>query len=67
MLLEHTDIGFALLPDYEGKGFGYESSKVILELAQSKFHLKKVYGITLEHNTGSIKLLEKLGLSFEKR
>ena len=65
--LEHTDIGFALLPSYEGKGFGFESSKAILELAHSKFSLKSVYGITLEHNTNSIKLLEKLGLTFEKR
>ena len=65
--LEHTDLGFALLPEYESKGFGYESSKAILELAQSKFDLKRVYGITLEHNTDSIKLLGKLGLVYEKK
>jgi len=65
--LEHTDIGFALLPHYEGKGFGFEATEVILELANSKFHLKTIFGITLEQNSDSIKLLEKLGLTFEKK
>jgi RimJ/RimL family protein N-acetyltransferase len=65
--LKHVDIGFALLPGYEGQGFGLESSQAILELAQSKFHLETIYGITLEQNLESIKLLEKLGLTFEKK
>ena len=64
--LQYPDIGFALLPEFEGKGFGYESSIKILELAQFKFNIERVLGITLEHNTASIKLLEKLGLQFEK-
>ncbi|WP_223034605.1 GNAT family N-acetyltransferase [Hanstruepera marina] len=65
--LDFPDIGFALLPEYEGKGYGYEASIKILELAKTTFKLNKVLGITLEHNTNSIKLLEKLGLSFEKK
>jgi RimJ/RimL family protein N-acetyltransferase len=65
--LEHVDIGFAMLPDYEGKGFGFEASVEILKLAKGKFKLSKVLAITLPTNTSSIKLLEKLGLSFEKR
>jgi|SRR5690606_7199323 len=65
--LEHTDIGFAMLPDYEGKGFGFEASIEILKLAKEQFKLSKILAITLPTNTNSIKLLEKLGLSFEKR
>jgi RimJ/RimL family protein N-acetyltransferase len=65
--LEHVDIGFAMLPDYEGKGFGYESSKAIMELAKNKFKLNKIVAITLENNVSSIHLLEKLGLTFEKK
>lgn len=65
--LQHPDIGFALLPEYESKGFGHEASIKILDLAQNKFNLKRVLGITLEHNLASIKLLEKLGLHFEKK
>ena len=65
--LEHVDIGFAFLPDYEKKGFGYESSQAILHLAKDQFKLKTVCAITLPTNKPSIKLLEKLGLSYQKR
>ncbi|HLT32888.1 MAG TPA: GNAT family N-acetyltransferase [Aquaticitalea sp.] len=65
--LEHVDIGFAMLPDYEGKGFGYEASVAVMDLVENHFKLDKVVAITLENNMNSIKLLEKLGLSFEKK
>jgi RimJ/RimL family protein N-acetyltransferase len=64
--LECVDLGFAMLPNYERKGFGYESSVAILKLAKEQFKLHKVAAITLPENTSSIKLLEKLGLSYEK-
>lgn len=64
--LDNVDIGFAMLPDYEGKGFGYESSLAIIELAKNTFKLDKIVAITLPTNTNSIKLLEKIGLSYEK-
>ena len=64
--LDDVEIGFALLPEYESKGFGFEASLAILDLAKEKFLLKKITAITLPTNKSSIKLLEKLGLSFEK-
>lgn len=65
--LEHTDIGFGFLPEYEGKGYGYESAMAIMSLAKNKFKLKTVYGITNSDNNRSIHLLGKLGLSYQKR
>ena len=65
--LEIPDLGFALLPQYEGKGYGYESSIAVLEQAKNEFGITKVGAITLEVNTNSIKLLEKLDFSFEKK
>lgn len=65
--LDDVEIGFALLPEYEGKGFGYEASLSVLELAKETFGLKKITAITLPTNISSIKLLEKLGLTFEKK
>ena len=65
--LDDIDLGFALLPKYEGKGFGYESSIEILKFAKEKFALKQILAITLPTNSNSIKLLEKLGLSFTKK
>ncbi len=65
--LEYVDIGFSLLPNYEGKGYGFEASSEIIKLAKDQFKLKKITAITLPTNANSIKLLEKLGLSYEKR
>jgi len=64
--LEHVDVGFAFLPEYEGKGYGFESSKAILKLAKERFKLETILAITLPANKPSINLLEKLGLSFQK-
>ena len=64
--LEHTDIGFGYLPEFEGKGFGYESSVAIMKLAKNRFKLDRVLAITNPENKSSIHLLEKLGLSFQK-
>ena len=65
--LENIDFGFAMLPGYEGLGFGLESSQAIIEIAKSNFKIEKLVAITLEINKNSIKLLEKLGFSFEKK
>ncbi|AUP79730.1 GNAT family N-acetyltransferase [Flavivirga eckloniae] len=65
--LDDVDIGFAFLPEYEGKGFGYESSVAILKMAKEQFRLKRVVAITLPTNLNSIKLLEKLGFICEKK
>ncbi|WP_066223334.1 GNAT family N-acetyltransferase [Formosa haliotis] len=65
--LDGVDIGFALLPEFEGKGFGFESATEILKLAENTFHLKEVIAIVSPENSNSIKLLEKLGLSYQKK
>lgn len=64
--LDDVDIGFALLPEFEGKGLGYEASVSVLQLAKDKFGLEKIVAITLPNNKSSIKLLEKLGLTYQK-
>ena len=64
---DSPDIGFAFLPEYEGKGYGYESASAVLDYCKTEFQVKRIIGITLEANTASVRLLEKLGLSFEKK
>lgn len=60
--LEDVDIGFALLPQYEGQGFALEAAKVIRDAAFSEFKLKSIVAITTKSNCSSQRLLEKLGL-----
>jgi RimJ/RimL family protein N-acetyltransferase len=64
--LEGVDIGFAMLPGFEGKGYAFEAANKLMELAKGEFQLSKVSGITLESNKASQGLLEKLGLKFIK-
>jgi RimJ/RimL family protein N-acetyltransferase len=65
--LDEVDFGFALLPEFEAQGFGFEASTTILKVAKDVFNIKKILAITLPINTNSIKLLEKLGFNYEKR
>lgn len=64
--LNGIDIGYALLPQYEKKGYAYESVNKILQAAKDEFNLKEVKAITTKENKGSQKLLDKLGMTFQK-
>lgn len=59
--LDGIDIGFALLSDYEGKGFAFEAADKIKNLAFNEFGIKKLLAITTKPNLSSQKLLERLG------
>jgi RimJ/RimL family protein N-acetyltransferase len=65
--LKDVEVGFALLPEFEEKGFGYEASVAVIDEAKNKFHLKKLTAIILPINENSIKLIYKLGFTYEKR
>ncbi|HEX5667624.1 MAG TPA: GNAT family N-acetyltransferase [Chitinophagaceae bacterium] len=61
-VFDHPDIGFAFLPEHYGKGYGFEAASAVLKYALEELRLPKVLGITLPSNTGSVRLLEKIGL-----
>lgn len=65
--MKDTDIGFAFLPEHEGKGYGFESALAVMQWAKKQFNLKALAGIVLEDNPASIRLLEKLGLKFKEK
>lgn len=64
--LDYPDIGFALLPSQEGKGYAWEMARATLDYARDQLKLKRIEAITIEENKRSISLLEKLGLSYER-
>lgn len=64
--LEHFDIGFAFLPEYNGCGYAYEAAEKVLSIASGKVEYSTILATTISENTNSIKLLIKLGLYFEK-
>lgn len=64
--LEDVDIGFALLPEFFGKGYAFEAATAIMDYAHNVLQIKKITAITDFKNKTSQKLLEKIGLHFEK-
>lgn len=65
--LEDVDIGFAFLERFRRKGFGYESAAAVMDYGRNALGLKRIVAITSPDNEGSIRVLEKIGLRFEKR
>jgi RimJ/RimL family protein N-acetyltransferase len=64
--LDEPDIGFAILPEYCGRGYAFEASVAVLDHARDVLRLPCVTAIVSPQNEASIGLLEKLGLRFER-
>ena len=64
--LDVLDIGFSFLEKYEGKGYAYESANKLKEVATTDFGVHKISAITTKDNFSSQKLIERLGLKFQK-
>ena len=64
--LDAADIGFAFLPAYWGKGYAYEAAVAVLNFAKTDLGLERILATTRLDNVPSQKLLEKLGLRFER-
>ena len=64
--INETDIGFRFLPEYWGIGIATEVSKEIIKYGFTKLNLTKIIGIAMPENIASCKVLEKIGLKFEK-
>lgn len=65
--LEWVDVGFAFLEAFRGKGYAFEAAKAVIENGRTIFGLTQIAGVTAPDNQISIRLLEKLGLRYEKR
>ena len=65
-MLDDVDVGFAFLQQFQGQGFGLESARATLLYGRSILGLKRIVAVTQPENVGSIRLLEKLGLRYEK-
>lgn len=64
--LPGIDIGYAFLAPFRSKGYAYESASAVLRHAREVLGLRRLYAITSPDNAGSIRVLEKLGMRFER-
>ncbi|MFC5477752.1 GNAT family N-acetyltransferase [Massilia suwonensis] len=63
--LDDVDIGYAFLPEYGGQGYAFEAAQGVLAHARA-LGLKRLVATVVPENEASIRLLEKLGLRFER-
>lgn len=63
--LDDVDIGYAFLPKFWSKGYAVEAALAAKEQARN-LGLKRLVAIVDPANQGSIRVLEKLGMKFEK-
>jgi [ribosomal protein S5]-alanine N-acetyltransferase len=63
---EHRDLGYSFVPRAWGRGYAVEAGQAVLTWARLERGLKTVIAITSLVNPKSIRVLEKLGFTFER-
>jgi RimJ/RimL family protein N-acetyltransferase len=64
--LPDADIGFAFLENYWNQGYAFESAAAVMKYASEALGIKRVLAITTPDNIASGKLLNKIGLRFDR-
>lgn len=64
--LPDVDIGFAFLPAYWSKGYAVESAAAVMTYARETLRLKRLLAITAPDNEGSIRVLQRIGFTFDR-
>jgi RimJ/RimL family protein N-acetyltransferase len=64
--LDDVDVGFAFLPQFWSRGYAFESASAVIAYGKRVFGLKRIVGLVKPGNSGSVRVLEKMGLNFER-
>lgn len=64
--LPGVEVGYAFLPPFRSKGYAFEAATAALSYARDELGLPRLYAIVNPGNAVSIRVLEKLGMSFER-
>ena len=62
---QQAEIGWALDPAYQGRGLALEAVRALLGLCFGELGLRRVFATTFADNTGSWRLMERLGMRRE--
>ena len=60
------DIGFRFYKKHWNKGFATETAKKCLDFGFNKLKIEKIVGRAMTENIGSIKVLEKIGMTLKE-
>lgn len=64
--LNVVEVGYAFLPPFRGRGYAFEAASAALRHARDVLGLRRLYAIVDPDNAISIRVLEKLGMKFER-
>lgn len=64
--LPDVDVGFAFLPEFCSQGYAFEAASAVMAHGRGVLGLKRIVAVTAPDNHGSLRLLDKLGLRFER-
>lgn len=61
---DEVDLGYRFMQKYWGMGYGTESGHASLKYGFETLGLKRIIAKAMPKNTGSIKIMQKLGMTF---
>jgi RimJ/RimL family protein N-acetyltransferase len=64
--LDDVDLGFAFLPRHWSRGYAHEAATAVLAHGRDALGLRRLAAVTSLDNDASIRLLGRLGFSFER-
>lgn len=62
-----AEVGYLLLPQHQGQGYGSESLRAVMNYAHDELGLRALKGVVTEGNSASCRVLEKCGFVLEQR
>jgi [ribosomal protein S5]-alanine N-acetyltransferase len=62
--IREIDVGFAFVPAYWSQGYASEAAAAVLAYGRDTLGISRIVAVVSPHNTGSIRVLEKLGLRY---
>lgn len=61
-----TEVGYGMAKQFWGKGIGLECARAWLDYGFEKTGLMRIVAVAVPENTGSWRIMEKLGMMYEK-
>jgi ribosomal-protein-alanine N-acetyltransferase len=62
---DSAEIGYVLNPDFQGRGYATEASARVIEFGFSTLGLNRIAARFMQGNNASLRVMEKLGMTFE--
>jgi ribosomal-protein-alanine N-acetyltransferase len=63
---EEIEVGYGMIKEFWGRGIGFEAAQAWLDFGFNKKNLNRIVAVAYPENRGSWRIMEKLGMRYEK-